>query len=277
MGGVRLTARHRSDGSRAPWRCDVGVSTHLGLARAENEDHFIIWAPRESRPLGSRGFLLAVADGMGGHAAGARASHIATHELLQAVASAPPDEPPDRVLVNAFAAANQAVLACADEQPAAHGMGTTLVAAAILGPRIIVANVGDSRCYLLRRGQLRRITEDHTVARRMIEQQQASGDEGLDPVALEASPFGHQLTRCIGVSADEEPPDLFEVGLEPGDVILLASDGLTGPVSDARVAESLDGEGSAWEIANQLILAALEMGGPDNVTAVVAVLEPLTP
>lgn len=272
-----MTAQYRSDGSRAPWRCDVGVSTHLGLVRAGNEDHFVIWLPREPRLLGSRGLLLAVADGMGGHAAGARASHIATGELLEAFASASPDEPPDRVLVNAFAAANRAVLTCADEEPAIRGMGTTLVAAAILGARMTVANAGDSRCYLLHRGRLRQLTEDHTVARRMIEQQRASGDEGLDPVSLEASPFGHQLTRCIGVNADEAPPDLFEVELEPGDLILLASDGLTGPVSDERIAQLLDGEGSVWEIANQLIVAALEAGGPDNVTAVVAVMEPLTP
>lgn len=275
MGVTRLAGPYEDWSVSQSLRVDIGVSTHLGLVRGGNEDHFIVCVPPDREALRSKGRLLAVADGMGGHAAGARASNIATTELRAAFVSAPVETPTDPLLVEAFRSANRAVLEAGEADPTRRGMGTTLVAAVIAGLSLTVANIGDSRCYLHRRGQLHQVTTDHTVANEVMEEQRFYGGSGIDAVTLKASSLAHQLTRCVGLDPDGGLPDVFHERLERGDVVLLASDGLTGTVPDRCLAQILDGDGSVWETAHELVAEALRNGGPDNVTAVVAVIEPI--
>ena len=141
------------------------------------------------------------------------------------------------------------VLADERANPEHHGMGTTAVVVHVAPDRATVANLGDSRCYLMRRDEFAQVTVDHVWT----------------------SPFGRSLTQAIG-SSDGIEPELFEVTLEPGDRILLCTDGLTDMVEDPDIAAVLGGAASAQAAADGLVEAALERGGRDNVTVVVAIV-----
>lgn len=259
--------------AESPLHYQLGACTHMGRARASNEDHFVVWKPPRRADSGLERLLLAVADGMGGHAAGARASHLATDALVGSLHAAGADASNEDALVSGFAAANSRILEYQSADASTRGMGTTLVAATLEERDLTVASIGDSRCYLLRRGELRQITSDHTVAGAMLAER-ADADE---PSAMEESALAHQLTRCVGIDAREGPPDMFHDELEPGDSLLLASDGLTGPVPRGRIARIMDEGAGPWETSRALVEAALEAGGPDNITAVVASIDPVTP
>lgn len=237
----------------------AGVSDP-GCAREHNEDSW--------RALPDSGLLL-LADGMGGYNAGEVASAIA----VDAVAAFAFDEPPApcsidplEQLAQAFAAANAAILTAAARRPECLGMGTTLASAWISGSRLFHAHVGDSRVYLLRSGRLARLTRDHSVGQAMLD----AGVRG-QAGAVQASLRG-VLTRALGVEPAVEP-DFGEVALEPGDRLLLCSDGVSDFVPDARIARLLAGKGPARALAAALVEAAIEAGSTDNATAVVAVFE----
>ena len=234
-----------------------------GLVRRRNEDAWIA-APGAH--------LFAVADGMGGHAAGDVASRIAV-DTLRAAFARPPSaliQGPAlaRRLLRAFEAANEAILQHARLHRQTAGMGTTLTAFMPLRakPQAVIAHVGDSRAYRLRRGVLQQLTHDHT----WVQQQVDAGI--LTSEQARHHPLSSVLSRVLGTPA-VGPADTFVVDVEPGDRFLLCSDGLTTMVADADVHALLDRELPPEELAQQLIDAAKLRGGHDNITVLLLLTE----
>jgi serine/threonine protein phosphatase PrpC/CRP-like cAMP-binding protein len=243
--------------------------TDVGRVREHNEDNFLV-----DRVLG----LYVVCDGMGGHASGEVASSIAVQALRDALkkdedflhdfskgdASVRPEDVKNLV-ESAAHAANAAVFAEAQRDAAKRGMGTTLTALVLVGGYGFIAHVGDSRCYLFRGGEVRMLTEDHSV----INELKRRGK--LTPQILEKIGNKNAVTRAVGVYETVEV-DTFHFLTGPGDRYLLCSDGLHGYVEREDELKSLV-EGLGEEIATQrLIDVANERGGKDNITAVIATI-----
>ncbi len=227
----------------------------VGRVRANNEDAFAVVTERG---------LFVVADGMGGAAAGERASEIAVNTLVQEVRFAEGAVRCD-LLRDAVELANRAILREAECDPALTGMGTTVTAALLDADQVCVINAGDSRTYRFRNGALHCITTDHTWV------QQFAKD--ADPEALRHHPYRHVLTKAVG--ADEVVhPDCVQSDFLPGDILLLCSDGLHGVLEDQEIASVLAEPSTAEDLATRLIEATLERGAPDNVTVVLVVNAP---
>jgi len=224
--------------------------TDPGCIRKNNEDFFGI------RPdIG----LYVVADGMGGAQAGETASRLAVETTVDFVAKAP--ERTAETLKQAFEQAHKKVLSIAASAIHLNGMGTTLVAVLEHADQLLVSSVGDSRVYLLHRGALQVITDDQTWANEM------GRKIGLDEERLRSHPMRHVLTMAIGVEA-ELRINSYHLDLEPGDILLLCSDGLHGTVAPEMIHEILKKDATLDEKCNYLIEAARKAGGPDNITAV---------
>lgn len=237
--------------------------SHPGDVRPENEDCVGAFAPAE---IEEHGPLFVVADGMGGHAAGEVASRLAVESVLQTWTTAPPGQPHQQ-LRGAVRAANAAVFAASLDNEH-RGMGTTLTALAFAGAEALVAHVGDSRAYLVRRGQTSQLTADHSRVGEMIRMRL------ITPEQAAHHPARSQLTRSLGY-APAVQVDLVRQELAVGDAFVLCSDGLWDLVSRSEIAEATAGP-TANVAAEALIDAALERGAPDNVTVIVArVLEEL--
>lgn len=222
-------------------------ATHKGMVRQNNEDSLYPEKSGESEgPV-----VLMVADGMGGHVAGEVASRLAVN-----AAASSSLEPGDRV-----AAANRAIREEVARQPDLEGMGTTMTLVELTPEGLArFGHVGDSRAYLFRDGGLKQLTADHTVAAEMVALGQITAEEAED------HPRSHMIVRCLGltrfVNVDE-----IELELEPGDRILLCSDGLNSMVPQATISQAL-GEGTADEVAWSLIELANKAGGHDNITII---------
>jgi serine/threonine protein phosphatase PrpC len=223
----------------------AAVATDVGLVRDGNEDSYLTDEP-----------LFAVADGMGGHRGGEVASQLAV-QTLEKLFKKGIGELPDQVQE-----ANRVVFerSVVDEKVA--GMGTTLTAALVEGDRIRLAHVGDSRAYLLREGDLRLLTEDHTLVHRMVTEGEISKEEA------ETHPQRSVLTRALGVETVVDVDD-DTVQVHPGDRLLLCTDGLTSMVSEQAVEEVLRAVPDPREAAQRLVQLANEGGGTDNTTVVV--------
>ncbi len=232
----------------------IATATHVGRVRAGNED-----AVYPNEDVSTEGpVVVAVADGMGGHAAGEVASAIAISSSISLE---------EATAVARVEAANAAVVAAADADINRAGMGTTLTLA-ILWPdgRLEIGHVGDSRAYLLRNGRLTQLTIDHTFVRELIAQGR------LNPEEAETHPRRHMLTRTVGMR--DVRVDSLDIHLTAGDRVLLCSDGLTGMVSDVRVERILSNTPVATDAVWSLVEAANAAGGQDNTTvAVVDVTE----
>jgi protein phosphatase len=233
---------------------EAAALTDTGRVRSRNEDSF-------GYCLDAGVFV--VCDGMGGAAAGEIASRLATDALLERLCSQPEKTIGDRrrSLEAAIAAANRAVYSRATSDASLNGMGTTLVATIILDSHAIIGHVGDSRCYLYRAGRLTRQTNDHSL----IDEQVRLG--ALTPEEAERSPLKNVITRAIGTQKTVEA-EIRELDLQPGDILLLCSDGLTREVPEEKIAAILNGSGAIESLCEQLIHAANEAGSRDNVTAV---------
>jgi serine/threonine protein phosphatase PrpC len=230
-----------------------GAMTDMGRMRKNNEDRYLI-----------AGRLAAVADGMGGHRAGEVASAIAMEELAALEHAGPWPTPAEagEALRAVFLAANRRIREVAAKDSEFEGMGTTLVALLEDGDSIHLANVGDSRAYLLRNGELSQVTVDHTLVQELI-------DEGrLRPDEAERHPQRSIITRALGVESDVEV-DLFTYKLLPGDRLLLCSDGLSGVVNEQRIRNVMLRVPEPQRAAEKLVAMANEGGGPDNITVVV--------
>jgi serine/threonine protein phosphatase PrpC len=250
-------------------------ATDIGAARANNQDTFVIAdlqsgdltnpCSRADIPLSKQGILLLVCDGMGGAAAGDLAARIAAEAVKEQLVGAGRTvaEHPNESLKSAVSGANGAILAEAKAHPETRGMGTTCTAAIVLPDRLSVAQVGDSRAYLLRDGRLHLLTRDQTMAEQLVE----SG--ALRPEDVSTFPYRHVLIQAVGTRSTIEPIT-SEVRLRRGDRILLCSDGLHGPVPDHEIARILGSSPDINRVTHDLIQAALAAGGPDNVTVVVA-------
>jgi len=252
-----------------------GVRSDVGLVRTNNEDHFAV-EPEIN--------LFILCDGMGGQAAGEVASRMGAELILEHCREAG-NNPQLRLegpyheefsaqsnrLLSGIRLSNKAIFEAASGTSAAtNGMGSTVVAVQISGNVMTVAHVGDSRVYLLRNGELRQLTEDHSLVREQVRQGLISAEEA------ERSELSNVILRALGA----EPtvlPDLDEVWVGAKDQILLCSDGLTRMVPDAQIAKVLDSNQTPQEAADGLVELANANGGEDNTTVIVArLLPPLT-
>jgi protein phosphatase len=241
---------------------EAAGASHPGRVRPANEDSYTFQLD-ESEAVGN----FVVCDGMGGAAAGEIASRIAAETMLDAMSA---DPLTISRMQQAVACANSNVYLRAERDPELSGMGTTLVALGLRGRNGWVANVGDSRCYRFRMGKLERLTEDHSL----VDEQVRLGK--LTPDQAAVSPFRNVITRAVGTDA-QVAADIQEFETMPGDMYLLASDGLTRELSDDRISRILrSGNGTEQlvapeqldpaQIVNNLIEAANQAGGQDNVT-----------
>lgn len=247
----------------------AGISD-VGRVRQENQDALAM--PSLEGQAG--GWLFVLADGMGGVAGGAQASGIAVsvvpREFHRALAAAGVEQPAERapLLRAAVESANREIREQAAADASLTGMGTTLVAVALRRGRALIANVGDSRAYLLRAGELRQLSEDHSL----VQQEVAMGALTAEEARNHA--MKNILTRALGAE-DQVEVDLFPHELKNGDVLLLCSDGLHGPVPDASIKELLGAASQPQDAAERLIEAANHQGGPDNVSVVVVRVDEL--
>lgn len=225
-----------------------GSRTDIGCLRDHNEDSLVVTPP-----------LFAVADGMGGHAAGEVASEIAVRVLSELA----PEHSDVEALGRAIEEANRAVIQAAREGRGRQGMGTTMTAAMLEGERLVIAQVGDSRAYLLHQGKLQQLTRDHSLMADMIEAGQ------LTPEEARTHPQRSVITRALGSDAHLHP-DIYEINVETGDRLLICSDGLSGMIFDDQIENTLRRVQDPQRCASQLVNEAIAAGGHDNVTVIVA-------
>jgi PPM family protein phosphatase len=243
--GDRMKLRHSAD-------------TNVGKTRDHNEDSFGIGSPEQAERLGD---LLVVCDGMGGHAAGEIASKIGVETIL-AIYYGEASEDRAQVLEQAFEQANEQIYARGN-----GSMGTTGVAALLLHDALHIANVGDSRAYLIRDGEIRQISRDHSF----VGDQVAAGLITADQAR--SSPHRNVITRALGYQSGVTV-DMFRWPLQIDDIIVLCSDGLHGLVSDTEIAQ-IAGEADPDAAVHQLIDLANSRGGTDNITVAIARVEQL--
>jgi serine/threonine protein phosphatase PrpC len=252
-------------------RLEVAELTDVGRRRDSNEDNLTRLVPKDPKIMDQKGAIFVVADGMGGHAAGEVASEIAVETIREEYYEAPSEDVAE-ALLRAIKQANQVIYERATEQAGRAGMGTTCVAVVARGGVAYIANVGDSRVYLIRDGQMRQVTHDHSWVAEQVRAGMLTEEQ--------ARTHAHRnvITRALGTQPEVEA-DLFIEPIQDGDLFLLCSDGLSGPVPDPdlnRIVLAVPPQ----EAVRDLIDQANEQGGPDNITAVlVHVLEapPLEP
>jgi serine/threonine protein phosphatase PrpC len=288
------TPTNRTDLTESPVRFEQPVAvdaaglTHTGLVRTSNEDHFLISRlgryfetistslPPDDLPrrADDATYSLIVADGMGGHSAGEVASRLAIREIVRLAF-----ELPDWIIriddsTRESAAArsqgrieklNAMVIEGGQRDPHLRGMGCTLTAARNLGRVLQVVHVGDSRAYLLRAGRLHRLTRDHTYVQMLVDSGLMTEEEAA------TSRKRHLLVNAVGGSDEDVYVDVERVRLATGDRVLLCSDGLTDAVSDEEIRTLLAGAATAATATEALVARALDAGGRDNITVVVAI------
>ena len=265
---------------------DLFGLTHPGLVRGENEDQFLLATvhphvlvhatslpnPDEIAEIGQRlATIMLVADGVGGSAAGSRASRIATEAVTHYVASslrcyhngdAEMGGDFEEALRAAALEAHETVRHEARAIPDESGMATTLSLAIVVWPWMYVVQVGDSRCYLYKGGALRQLTRDQTFAQDLVEQGVFTAQDA------KTSPLNNVLSSAIGAS--EALPEITRVDVrDRGCVICVCTDGLTKHVPDAEIAQHLAAMESAEQVTRALLQLALDRGGTDNITLVV--------
>lgn len=234
-------------------RINAYARTDVGQVRADNEDNYLVGRQ-----------VFAVADGMGGHAAGEVAAKAALEPLVAIDGREfDSEEDVETALVHAVREANRHVVEMAQAQPELAGMGTTLTAALLRNGRLHLAHVGDSRAYLLRDGEaITQLTTDHTLVERLVREGRLSRDEAA------IHPQRNVITRAIGNDADVVVDSLPPLRLQPGDQVLLCSDGLTGPLRDTEIAATLTQTEAGDEAVSTLVDRANAAGGPDNITVI---------
>ncbi len=247
-------------------RLDVAQLTDVGRKREHNEDNMAFVIPKDSQVMASKGAVFIVADGMGGHAAGEVASEIA----VDTVSNMYYQEDSNDVavsLLRAIRRANTSIHQRAAENLLRTGMGTTCVAAVLRGNMAYIANVGDSRAYLFRGNTVKQVSQDHSWVAEQVragllteEQARTHGQRNV-------------ITRCLGTQAEVDI-DVFHEELREGDSLVLCTDGLSGLVSDEelqRIVEQFVPQESVYHLVER----ANELGGQDNITAIVVRIQEL--
>ena len=230
--------------------------TDKGAVRTQNQDGFYLDVPSERLAVG------VVCDGMGGARAGNIASLVAVETFVDALKAAPQgEEQPAAVLSQAAEAANAAVFHRAATDPDCRGMGTTMVAVLVVEGTAYLLNIGDSRAYHINADGIARLTRDHSVVEDMV----ARGD--ITPEQARTHPRKNLITRALG-SEEHIRADLYEKELQPGDFLLLCSDGLSNIVTDQELLYEVIHGGEPSDCCRRLVDITLSRGAPDNVTAV---------
>jgi protein phosphatase len=266
---------------------DLAALSHQGLVRKNNEDHYLVSRversletiktnlPKEVVPkrFAEVGYGMLVADGMGGHQAGEIASRLAISTFVNLILHTPEwymrvGKPEAELLMERIAERYRIVDATVREKaqtdPALAGMGTTMTLACSLGPILVLAHIGDSRVYLCRTGQCHQLTRDHTMLQSLL-------DLGiLQPGEAIGRYFKHSLTRVLGTGHSLGEPEVQQLTLADQDQILLCTDGLTDMVPQPMIWAILADSKTADEACQRLVDAALDNGGKDNVTVVLA-------
>jgi PPM family protein phosphatase len=248
-------------------RIEVAGSTHVGMKRSHNEDNYLV-LPDER--------LFCVADGMGGHSSGEIASKIAVDEMADFFKLTSGDQDvtwpfkmdkarnyDENRLATGIKLANARIYERSTAEPRYKGMGTTLVSAHFTPSAVYVGHVGDSRVYLFRAGQLKQLTEDHSLLNDYLKAKK------LTPEEIENFPHKNVIVRALGMKDTVKVDTRFE-SPRAGDVYLLCSDGLSGPVEDPEMLEIIQRHGDLKVAASKLIERANENGGPDNITVVLS-------
>jgi protein phosphatase len=263
-------------------RIDIAAQTDIGRRKKNNEDYFGVF--REDTPdlrLFEEGAFLCVADGLGGHTGGEIASKLSV-SLLKDVLKEKPAEIPHEdldegdvnksgvipVLVDGIKRANESIHRTnLDMIKRGRPMGTTLLAMVVERKKVHIVNVGDSRCYHIRDGEILKKTEDHSWVDEQVKL-------GLMSRAEAESDYRKNLvTRCIGTDPEVEV-DSYIWHLVPGDILILCTDGLVNMVKDSEILDIVRRRGTSAEIATRLVGAANENGGRDNITVIVAHISP---
>jgi PPM family protein phosphatase len=265
-----------SDGPAPPIDIEIFGKTDVGLIREHNEDNFLVAdvtaAVRSNDgkdclhvKVGDKGALLLVCDGMGGAAAGEVASQMAVDSIYEALAASEPQtrDAFARLLRRAVEHANERIFIQSRDNQSERGMGTTCTVAGLVDSTLVVGQIGDSRCYVLRDGKLAQVTKDQSLAWQLIE----AG--AMTPEEAKAFEHANIILQALGVQERVEVV-LSQVDLRKGDVALLCSDGLHGPVSDEELLSVLVMETDLQKAAQALIQKALDRDGPDNITVVLA-------
>mgnify|MGYP003589806566 FL=1 len=234
------------------------VKTDIGK-RVHNEDNYLL-SDKSEFPM-----LFAVADGMGGHAAGAVASKLLVEQLAMFDEMVEPERELE-LLRHAIESANLGIYRAAEKDRALSGMGTTLVAALILGREYIAANVGDSRMYQYHDKTLDTVTTDHSLVEQLVLAGAITKDEAR------VHPQRNIITRAMGVSPKVDV-DLFERVWNPGDILVICSDGLHGSVEDEDMISVLSSNRSLESMCDLLVQLALDNGGTDNITVILVRFE----
>lgn len=234
--------------------------TDIGRRRKLNQDS--IYASKQ--PIGNLPNVFIVADGMGGHNAGDYASKYTIETMVEEITHSE-EKNPVKILARAIEVANERIRRRAGEDASMSGMGTTVVAATLSGSSMEVANVGDSRLYVVNSG-IRQITRDHSLVEEMVRM------GGIDRSEARNHPDKNIITRAIGAS-DTVNVDFFSVELEKGDIVLMCSDGLTNMLEDEEIQRIMNSQQSIQAKAQELVKAANNNGGKDNIAVIL--IEPL--
>ncbi len=230
---------------------EIEAITHTGLVRPNNEDRYFV-----SR-LGMNSVLAAIADGMGGHAGGEIAAEIA----LEALAGFDSEcEDPGEALTRCMMSAHESILDASAADRSLRGMGSTLSIVFVSGPKAYWASVGDSRIYLFRCGGLSPVSNDHTIPGSLLKEGKITRE------TARLHPYRNVLLRCVG--CDRHEPDSGAFDLYAGDLLMLSSDGLHDLLSDEEISEVLSSEGNLSAKLQNMLAMCLELGGKDNITAV---------
>jgi protein phosphatase len=237
-----------------------GAARHIGRnpQRATNQDHYGVFEPVQE---GWDESLYLVCDGMGGHAHGELASQIAVQEIATTYPRFREDASPAQALRQSVERAHRAIRKLGNDLPGTP-MGTTVVAAVVHGEQLTVANVGDSRAYLMQGGDLVQLTQDHS---RMAEEQTPGPAQAS---RIDRGAAGHALTRSLSTLRESVEPDVYESAFRPGKLLVLCSDGLWSMVSSALLAYTVQ-QMTPQKAADALVRQANRAGGTDNISVVV--------
>ncbi len=230
--------------------------TDIGKKRKENQD----FVYTTEMPIGNLPNLFIVADGMGGHNAGDYASKYTVETIIKQIEQSF-EKNPVVILEKAIQQANEHIRQKASEDETLSGMGTTVVVATCLGKYLKVANVGDSRLYIVNE-QIKQITRDHSLVEEMVRM------GGIDRESARTHPDKNIITRAVGARKTVEI-DFFDVELEDDDVVLMCTDGLTNMLEDEEIRMILNGQRDIVEKAQELVKAANNNGGKDNISVVI--------
>ena len=267
-------------------RVELAAVSHKGLVRANNEDHYLVLrygrtleklltnlpdqVPNHSVEIG---YGMLVADGMGGPAAGEVASRLAILTLLDLLIRTPDwifgtglrlTEEVERRLAERYRQVDAALRQEAAIHPGLSGMGTTMTVARSVSNQLVIGHIGDSRAYLFRQGTLHQLTKDHTLVQSLVEEGEMTRDEATE------HPLRHALSRSIGAHSAPSEGDFQHIQIADNDQLLLCTDGLSDMVDSGTIASVLGSAKTAKKACNTLVQQALQKGGRDNVTVVLA-------